>query len=365
MPIKFRCRHCRQFLGISRAQAGEITNCPQCGKAIRVPELDGTVAPIPAPKLNFKDAQLADALSELALLESNDNRSQAIDPSQAPQSIKSRDVAPVRPPVEVVAPAATVLVAPMVQRAATVDTAQGTAVEEGTHDALRSLAESVRAPQPLTLPTPVQSPVWKMAIPVAGATMLLAVAWFLMGRRTPDSNASPLEGDPASAATVTDGDSAPAQAASSDHPPALTGRITYLSDSGDTQPDSGAVVMLLPRPRTGQVKLDSTGFLAGADTIDVQTAAAALRVLGGDVTSADDDGRYQLSVTSGGDYQLLVISHHQPREPSRPIETRVQETLSDYFFRPSSLLGQLAFQFDDFHYRGQGTSPRDISFATE
>ena len=66
MPIKFRCQQCRQFLGISRAQAGEVVDCPTCGRTIRVPELDGTVKPLPKPGLKFDDTRLKSALDEIA-----------------------------------------------------------------------------------------------------------------------------------------------------------------------------------------------------------------------------------------------------------------------------------------------------------
>lgn len=68
MPIKFRCQQCRQFLGISRAQAGEVVDCPTCGRTIRVPELDGTVKPLPQPGLKFDDTRLKHALDEIALI---------------------------------------------------------------------------------------------------------------------------------------------------------------------------------------------------------------------------------------------------------------------------------------------------------
>lgn len=69
MPIKFRCQHCRQFLGISRSKAGEIFDCPTCGWTLRVPELDGTIKPLPDPGLDMGDSKLAQALDELASME--------------------------------------------------------------------------------------------------------------------------------------------------------------------------------------------------------------------------------------------------------------------------------------------------------
>jgi hypothetical protein len=69
MPIKFRCQHCRQFLGISRAKAGEVFDCPTCGWTLRVPDLDGTIKPLPGPGLDLGDSKLAKALDELALID--------------------------------------------------------------------------------------------------------------------------------------------------------------------------------------------------------------------------------------------------------------------------------------------------------
>jgi hypothetical protein len=69
MPIKFRCQHCRQFLGISRAKAGEVFDCPTCGWTLRVPDLDGTIKPLPGPGLDLGDSKLAQALDELASID--------------------------------------------------------------------------------------------------------------------------------------------------------------------------------------------------------------------------------------------------------------------------------------------------------
>lgn len=59
MPIKFRCQHCQQFLGISRGQAGGITDCPACGRMIRIPDLDGRTRPLPEDLPESKPAASA------------------------------------------------------------------------------------------------------------------------------------------------------------------------------------------------------------------------------------------------------------------------------------------------------------------
>ncbi len=68
MPIKFRCQYCKQFLGISRKKAGEIVDCPTCGRTLRVPLLDGKVIPLPKLQLDLKDSSLTRAMEELAVL---------------------------------------------------------------------------------------------------------------------------------------------------------------------------------------------------------------------------------------------------------------------------------------------------------
>jgi len=72
MPIKFRCQHCDQLMGISRSKAGDVVDCPTCGMSVRVPGLDGEVAPLPQPKLDLKDSELASALDELAAIGGHD-----------------------------------------------------------------------------------------------------------------------------------------------------------------------------------------------------------------------------------------------------------------------------------------------------
>jgi len=58
-------------MGISRSKAGEIVDCPTCGLSVRVPGLDGEIAPIPQPKLDLKDSELTNALDELASIGAN------------------------------------------------------------------------------------------------------------------------------------------------------------------------------------------------------------------------------------------------------------------------------------------------------
>src|SRR5438105_740485 len=44
MPIKFRCEHCHQKLGIAHRKAGQQVQCPTCLQMVTVPGSDGEPA---------------------------------------------------------------------------------------------------------------------------------------------------------------------------------------------------------------------------------------------------------------------------------------------------------------------------------
>ncbi|MGH7174094.1 MAG: hypothetical protein ACRELF_09110 [Gemmataceae bacterium] len=47
MPIRFRCRHCNQLMGISRRKAGMTVQCPTCHGSVLVPQPDSEEPPEP------------------------------------------------------------------------------------------------------------------------------------------------------------------------------------------------------------------------------------------------------------------------------------------------------------------------------
>jgi biopolymer transport protein ExbD len=40
MPVRFRCKHCHQLLGIARRKIGTEVRCPECRKMVLVPAVD-------------------------------------------------------------------------------------------------------------------------------------------------------------------------------------------------------------------------------------------------------------------------------------------------------------------------------------
>jgi hypothetical protein len=62
---------------------------------------------------------------------------------------------------------------------------------------------------------------------------------------------------------------------------------------------------------------------------------------------------------------LLVISRHLPRETAGAIEAKLQDALALYFLRPVSLLGSLAFHFEELSYSGTTTTLQDVVLTSE
>src|SRR5438128_461341 len=48
MPIRFRCQHCNQLLGISRRKAGNRVECPSCHASLLVPSVSSEPEPAAA-----------------------------------------------------------------------------------------------------------------------------------------------------------------------------------------------------------------------------------------------------------------------------------------------------------------------------
>jgi hypothetical protein len=392
MPIKFRCTQCSQWLGISRSRAGKVVDCPTCGRAVRVPELDGQVKPVPPPKLNLQDSQLSQALDELAMigqespdekpadaLEQSSQNQNVIEPALLPEPVPvepplpaERVVTPKLPPSEEVSRAAGELSsanhtaeqnrpadspatpANLVDQSATVDSA---AAE------LAGLAQL--SGRRYEFPATSGKSRWRMSfsVPVVVTVVVVAIAGFGLGyvsaRNGGEVSAIEKPNDNGSRST-TNGkrDSQPAQSAA----PALQGRITYKTPSGGSRPDRGARVLVFPQQRAGQAKLPAAGFRGTGLTADFQVAAAGLRALGGDVAIVDEKGNFTISLPEAGLYQILILSRYQSRDEEKPLEAALIKLLELYFDRPEQLLGRVGYHFGQVRYKGTGTEIWDDSF---
>jgi len=377
VPIKFRCNYCRQFLGISRAQAGGVVDCPTCGRSIRVPLLDGTVQPLPTPELNLQDAHLARALDELAQLgdlfdkplpaaksassgfasdEADDD-----DENEIPQLI------PEPIPIEVpIAPTPIRIDPPMQALESVPDSASvevGRAVLNG-HSAVNAAAreQSLLSELASLAPPPVltgpqresDSPAPPRSTARAsrsrgsfGRSSFAVLGLFLAGMFV-ERFARILESlHPAAVSTTQP--PAPEATPSGE----ITGRITFKSLEGESQPDRGARLIVFPAERSGEVKLPVAGFRPADGEVDAKVASAALKALGGAVATADEQGRFHLDIPAGS-YRILVLSHFQSRDESEAIAPDIAKLLSAYFDKPTDLLGRVKHHFAPLRVKGTG-----------
>jgi hypothetical protein len=365
MPIKFRCPHCEQFLGISRGKAGALTDCPSCGRTIRIPDLDGSVKPLPGAELDHKDADLAHALDALAQLGQGGSRDGgvAVKPAAAaPAPVREVQPLPLPEPIAIAAPlpaAAASAPAAGSQRPAQ------HAARTPARDPLEELAGLATAAQLSARYSDRRPSLWTPGVITAAAAagLVLFGGGFLIGRAT-SSPARPDAGAASTADAGTTGTVAPAAppVTAAALTPALTGRITYDSDDGGTKPDAGARIIALPEQRQGTATIAVAGFRAGADEADRQLARASLRTLGGDFVIADEQGQYTIQLPAAGAYQLLILSRHQPRDDAEPLDAALQRTLTAYFDRPTGLVGAVQYHLSTFRFQGGSAAPRDHTF---
>lgn len=365
MPIKFRCSYCRQFLGISRGRAGGVVDCPTCGRSIRVPELDGMVAPVPSPELNLRDAKLARALEELAhwnAPQSGPVASESEEEEELPQPI----VEPI--PIEVpVAPEPVLVQPPPLLEPVMTGSGPGTSqnAEEPSMSvaaAIAELTEIAAAPSSLSA-TAADSPRWSVRgqrrawLAWWSAAVLAVVVAFAGGYAASQIHRS-------SSATGGHEESQPLAAAEPlrDVAPAISGRITYKTADGQSLADQGARIIVLPREREGTAKFSTVGFRAADHPADVRLVTAALRSIGGDLATADDGGKFAIQLPNPGTFQIVVISNFANRDKVDDIDPELLRILTPYFEQPAQLLGRTKFHFGQVRYKGTGTEIWDHSF---
>lgn len=350
MPIKFRCPHCQQFLGISRAKAGALTDCPMCGRTVRVPGLDGKVAPLPSPELDLGDRGLAQALDALAALESGP--AVVAELETAPKKVKLVPVA-AAPAIEAV-PIAT----PDVQEL------DATLPTHGSTDPMRDLASIPAAREFEAKPAAKAGFSWSKRELAWGAGGLFV--GLLLGRMTASSGAAPAvdiekrpvaEAGPSPVAEVP----AVAQPLPVDSKRAVEGRVTYTTAMGETRPDAGARVLVLPIKHPAASRIAVRSFQAGAGSGDVKLAQAAIRALGGDFVTADAEGRYEIVLNSAGKYRLLIISRYQAR-PDSTLDPELEAVLKEWFDQPQALLGQMQSLIAEIQFDGEKSALRDHLF---
>ncbi len=356
MPIKFRCNYCRQFLGISRNRAGGVVDCPTCGRSIRVPELDGSLAPVPEPAMDGGDSHLARALDELAALARLDAPLKPVAADLAEPDDEIPQPIPEPVPVEIPMPVAVKPLAPPVLGAAgaAVDVAH-VAVADVIQELASAVAPSAEAPRAVVTVAAAASLSTRSLILVAFAPLLALFIGLglggMLGRQLGSTTPTAV---PDALAVATE---QPLAAA------AVEGRISYQSDEGDVRPDIGACVIALPATWDAASRLSPIGLRPADSPIDQQVAAAFVTGMQGALAWTDAEGHYTLSLPAAGAYRLLILSRLASRVDDAPLPAEVVQQLQAHLQDPDATIGRRAYVVRDVEAKAGSLSVWDHQFT--
>ena len=420
MPIKFRCPHCRQFLGVSRAKAGSLADCPSCGRSIRIPQLDGRVEKVPAPQLNLNNTGLRKALDSLAQLAGSDGEvaevetyadeqaempvpkpepepsvplvstgphaieedfassapevesfvrrkaeteeplfEAAADPSEA----SNGRVATVHPPVVVEAPRSIPAVDALTPSlAALAQLAEAPAPIPSQRTGTSASAARTSAPNVESRPVataPAHRPVKRSITSLVVTSLVSLLIGGGIGAFVMQSLNEKGSGETAgeSLTSASRDDDTPAIPVG---PVGLTGRVNYVDHDGQSRPDAGSRVLVLPADREGTALLPAEAFRSGANAADRRVAEAALAAIGGAFVTVDDSGEYSASLPSPTRFHVLILSQHMANDLQGG---HASELLEDYVDRPSALLGRVAWTVVTIRHQGSGSQSVDHTFV--
>lgn len=352
MPIKFRCNYCHQFLGISRNRAGGVVDCPTCGRTIRVPELDGSVAPLPPPEIDSDDSHLARALDELAALAQIEQLAPVAVQEDAEPDDESPQPLPEPVPVEIPVP---VSVPAVVLPAAAASNAPSVAelsavLEELNQTPVPDVAPVARSYSATTAVPVVQLPlVWLALGPVLCLLIGLFAGWLIGGSRGLREPSDPAPAVAAGAAEVVG--------------PVARGRISYQAEDGQTHPDVGAGVLLLPAVWDAANRLQPAGLRPADSPADQQVAAAVAQAMQGGLTWTNAAGEFELPVPRPGSYRLVVLSRLAARADDKPIDPKDLEQLRTCLSDPEAALGRRAYLIREVEVSGTSSPVWDHQFT--
>lgn len=405
MPIKFRCQHCKQLLGIAHTKAGSLVDCPTCGRTLRVPNLDGSIDPEPVLGMDLDDHDLRRALDELGQIGKPESPSRPDDPKanmtvEKPVAPGGREITANREiadfsiertneedrciPSKDASPAARSRDSdhdPETHESA--GRRQGIALEPLPALAPVDPPQNPRGIRPRPVPTAMPPEVSPdqillelsldrpsvgarsgrtkseaslgsrsvslgVAIGISSFCLVLGLALgFGIGRMRP-STATKTEDQPATSSVSTQ------LPVPEDDVPRFHGQLTYRNSQGKLEPDAGARILAIPEERPGENKLPSIGFRPADNESSRAAAKLALADLGGAEATADSQGRYVLELPRTGTVHLIVLSRFQGGKHDTTWPTAAEKTLRSLFVRPEQLIGSLAFHVETVEHKDNG-----------
>ena len=354
MPIKFRCQHCDQFLGIAKSRAGALVDCPRCGETLRVPGAQ-TVAS-KRPPVTEPENSLVSALSELSALADGHVADDV--PAFEPVDNAAKPLQVVQQAVPNIAVASPVQLQtnqpPVVPVAAQPvdefeDESLATTPEDDSLAELAALSADYSAgeisPALLDEMRSVSRGTGQTVATLFGGVciLLLGIAggWYLAKSGT--DRVLPLL-NLTSARQRLDvihiGQHAPHSSSPTER--IVSGIVQYENASGKRIPDSGALLLIVPVRHPGTLILNSQSILQKTSHPDFQATASALATLGGRIVQVSADGSFTTSVAPDSNFVAVAVSQHVSRSQAVPIADGISNVLKTWFDSPSRLTGRKA-----------------------
>lgn len=368
MPIKFRCQHCDQFLGIAQSRAGADVDCPRCGRKLRVPGSQPAEAAhgVHSHGKRSEDT-LYSALSELSALAdprySNERyRHSSVSAEAKADSNAAVMAAPARASVPQTAVAvSTEIVAEEVSTPAEAVSVQQTfsndrpdeqpiqdhsPENEYLHE-LAGLADSAGegelSPELLDEMRSISRGSGHIfATLVGGACLVVAgvvAGWYAARSGVADTLSTlNVEEERPRQRNLEDLDLTTVSSNSVET--IVSGVVHFEGEFGEPLADAQSLVLILPVEHPGTLVLSSRSVLNDETHPDFKATAAALATLGGRIMRTSETGEFTTSLNRDSRFIAVAISQNLSRPTDVPISGDIDRLLKTWFDAPSRMIGR-------------------------
>lgn len=145
----------------------------------------------------------------------------------------------------------------------------------------------------------------------------------------------------------------------------VSGRVTYR-ERGETKPDEGAVVFLLPKNRKPDERMDASSVSPAAFQALDNPGIEKLHQLGGAVVRADENGMFEVIIdgneSDGIDYHVLVVSRNQAGTETEQLSKPQVAAIGTFFMPVERLVHDRAIYWSSLTARSKSQKLSAVEF---